>query len=180
MESVSGLLLVALDQTADVVVNAVGAIMGSHHHPSHRPFLQSLCYLFAGLLEVFNDFSSLHYLLTRSLTTGISLLPKLVLMTTSMFFELTEHPDDVYDFTEIPMWIGQAFNLTGLLFLANLAFHLEWQWGTRSWCSWIPVGVKRRRSTHSERASARLDWKFGWKERATVKSILPVFDTRSC
>lgn len=48
----------------------------------------------------------------------------------------------------------------------NLALRLEWTWGV--FRGWIPVGVSRRRPTHSERASARADASFLWRDRIIV------------
>ena len=53
-------------------------------------------------------------------------------------------------------------------YLVKLSLHLrlEWQWGGPR--GWLPVGVTKRRATHSERNSARADAKFDWKLRVAV------------
>lgn len=56
-----------------------------------------------------------------------------------------------------------------LAWVANLALRLEWTWGG-PW-GWVPVAVVRRRATHSERASARTDAKFLWRDRLIVRSL---------
>jgi len=47
----------------------------------------------------------------------------------------------------------------------SLALRLEF-----TWWGWIPVGVSRRKASHLERASSRLDMNFTWKQRGFVSS----------
>jgi len=61
-----------------------------------------------------------------------------------------------------------GFNLVLAVAVANLSLRLNWSWGGPF--GWVPVGVFRRRPTHSERASARADAEFIWRDRIIVRS----------
>jgi hypothetical protein len=60
-----------------------------------------------------------------------------------------------------------GFSLVLAVAVANLALRLNWSWGGP--LGWVPVGVNRRRPTHSERASARADAEFIWRDRIIVR-----------
>ncbi len=147
---------------------ATGVALGSHHDPSNRAILRSVLYFLAGLSDFMTDMTDIHYLITRSLTTGISVFPRVVWAMTSVIFDLTELPDEEYNFKEPTMWIVLGFNLARLIPILNLAMRLQWTWSHYPWMSWIPTSLSTRKPTHSERASTRLDWQFGWRERLTV------------
>lgn len=65
-----------------------------------------------------------------------------------------------------------GFSLVLICAVANLALRLEWLWGGP--LGWVPVSISRRRPTHSERASARADARFIWRDRAIVRRPFPL------
>lgn len=142
------------------------AILGNHHDPHNRPILRSVFYFLGGLLQFISGLNDIHYYITRSLATGISLLPPLVYFGSCLFFDLTKN-----GWADPGFWFASGFNIVHLAPAAKLALRLEWQWGSRRWNRWIPIGVRRRKPTHSERASARRDWEFGWRERLGVSNM---------
>lgn len=121
------------------------------------------------------DLSLLHYLLTRSLTTGISLQPLVTALVAGVLKNFKSHPQ--WD-ADGGMWFAYTVVavLTSfeLLLAINVACRLEWQWWGAGWVTrWIPCGVIRRRPTHSERTSSRRDWEFGWLHRLAVSVRTP-------
>jgi hypothetical protein len=43
-----------------------------------------------------------------------------------------------------------------------------------SWWGYVPVGVSRRKASHLERASTRMDMRFSWKQRGMVSPSLVI------
>ena len=136
--------------------------------------------------DIFSETTSLewHFWVTRSVATGIALPMEIV---TSTYFALQGVSSNVTHVREHGFNAAAALSLVFLaLFLIpylvklSLYLRLEWQWGGPR--GWLPVGVTKRRATHSERNSARADAKFDWKLRVAVsdsdavamEDILPV------
>lgn len=94
-------------------------------------------------------------------------------LVTSTYFALQGVSSNVTHISEHGFGAAAMLSLVFLvLFLIpyftklSLYLRLEWQWGGPR--GWIPVGVTKRRATHSERNSARADAKFDWKLRVAV------------
>jgi hypothetical protein len=122
--------------------------------------------------DAFSETTSLewHFWATRSVATGIALPMELV---TSTYFALQGVSSNVTHVREHGFDAAAALSLVFLAlffipYFAKLSLYLrlEWQWGGPR--GWIPVGVTKRRATHSERNSARADAKFDWKLRIAV------------
>lgn len=146
-------------------------MLNFQHDTQGRPILRSLLYFAGGLSHMVAGLAFLHYLMTRSLTTGISLQPLIVGPLAEWLHQLNAiNPDGDDSF-----WFGYVVAACGgvmqLLLCFNVACRLDWRWGSARWTGWIPCGVSRRRATHSERASSRLDWEFGWWQRLAVSAF---------
>ena len=107
----------------------------------------------------------------RSLSTGISLPITLI---DSSFDLLVAVISSIrgYRVDEMPM-LGCLFivvmSVLPLLRQGSLALRLVWLWGGPR--GWVPIGLSRRRSTHSERRSAREDESFPLRERLVVSPL---------
>lgn len=106
-------------------------------------------------------------------------MPSRVMFACSAVFFETLYAVRGYKLSHLPLWqVVLKIGWVGLLLWlqANLALRLEWVWG--GFRDWIPVGVSRRRPTHSERASARADASFLRRDRIIV-SLSAVQSSRS-
>lgn len=109
-----------------------------------------------------------HYWLTRSLSTGIS-LPFELAYTTLTASDLAR--DIIKAFIRRASFFDSVLLPTILFLVAasilcsqlNLLCGLVWQWGGPK--GLVPVGLERRRPTHSERASRRADAQLDWRLR---------------
>jgi hypothetical protein len=107
----------------------------------------------------------------RSLSTGISLPITLI---DSSFDLLGAVISSIrgYRVDEMPM-LGCLFivvmSVLPLLRQGSLVLRLVWLWGGPR--GWVPIGLSRRRSTHSERRSAREDESFLLRERLVVSPL---------
>ncbi|BGP31406.1 hypothetical protein JCM10296v2_003170 [Rhodotorula toruloides] len=131
-------------------VEIIHSGMGHHVRPDSRPLARVTVRAVgavAGFLQVPID---AHYWLTRSLSTGIS-LPFELAYTTLTASDLAR--DVVKAITRRASFFDSL----------NLLFGLEWQWGGPK--GLVPVGLARRRPTHSERASRRADAQLDWRLR---------------
>jgi hypothetical protein len=97
--------------------------------------------------------------MTRSISTGISPVGIFLNHTLGVAFLLFLLEDTV---DRLVSW---AFISVEFWPLIVLFAHLEFDW-----YGWIPVGVTRRRSTHSERASARVDATFSTRAKLLVSA----------
>lgn len=109
--------------------------------------------------------------MTRSLSTGIS-LPFEIAYSTLSTIVLTRdvvnsfvHRGSFFEHIFVPTVIFLIF-ASILCSQASLFFGLEWLWGGPK--GFVPVGLARRRPTHSERASRRADAQFDWRLRVLV------------
>lgn len=112
----------------------------------------------------------------RSLATGISLHAFLVYAVGALLIDILVSVRGV-NAGESP-WLmlpPLACVVAVLFFGASLALRLEWAWGGPK--GWVPVGLSRRRSTHSERRSARDDARFAWRYRALVSASSAALST---
>lgn len=70
------------------------------------------------------------------------------------------------------LYLFQALGSLDLLFKVVVLLRLEFTWGGPM--SMVPLGVSRRRHTHSERTSARADLEFSWLARFFVRALVPL------
>lgn len=141
----------------------------------HRRIPRMICPQEWGTLTVSYLLRSLnwHFWVSRTTSTGISLPTEVV---ASTYFLAKE----VFTFVSSVRSDGVGGGTVFLLFLLglylvpylaklSLYLRLEWQWGGPR--GWVPVGVTKRKATHSERNSARADVKFDWKSRVAVSAL---------
>ncbi|BGO98749.1 Proteophosphoglycan 5 [Rhodotorula toruloides ATCC 204091] len=152
-------------------VEIIHSAMGHHVRPGSRPLARVAVRAVgavAGFLQVPID---AHYWLTRSLSTGISLPFELAYITLTasdlardVIKALIRRPS-FFDSVLLPT-ILFLISTSILLSQVNLLFGLEWQWGGPK--GFVPVGLERRRPTHSERASRRADGQLDWRWRVLL------------
>ncbi|BGP47386.1 hypothetical protein JCM10450v2_003238 [Rhodotorula kratochvilovae] len=145
---------------ADIFLSAFGHSVRENARPGLRAVVrlfQTLCFLFGSALDM-------HYWYTRSLGTGITLplevlddLWSVVNSVSTTFFGKLAFDGDWF------MHVLHGLASLTTLWKLVLLLRLEFCWGGP--LNWLPVGVSRRRYTHSERASARADLLFNWKSR---------------
>ncbi|BGO90928.1 hypothetical protein NBRC10512_002319 [Rhodotorula toruloides] len=152
-------------------LDVVHSAMGHHVRPDSRPLARVAVRAVgavAGFLQVPID---AHYWLTRSLSTGIS-LPFELAYTTLTASDLAR--DIIKAFIRRASFFDSVLLPTILFLVAasilcsqlNLLCGLVWQWGGPK--GLVPVGLERRRPTHSERASRRADAQLDWRLRLGV------------
>lgn len=161
-------------------MNEFWHVVTGHDEPrAVRPVTRLVLEFFGDVTLLAQEILEWHFWATRSVATGISLPMELV---TSTYFALQGISSNVTHISEHGFGAAAMLSLVFLvLFLIpyftklSLYLRLEWQWsGPRGW---IPVGVTKRRATHSERNSARADAKFDWKLRIAL-GIASVLITR--
>ncbi|KAL7414805.1 hypothetical protein BDY24DRAFT_384636 [Mrakia frigida] len=133
------------------------AILGHPFNPSARPILRKFLRTLSSILTFFSVIIQAHFWITRSVTTGIS-MPAQVIDSVGEFIHSIWK--DVLDGSRSDLWIGVIIMTVCSSVLWALALRLEF-----SWWGWVPIWVSRRKASHLERASARLDMRFSWKQR---------------
>ncbi|GAA5986859.1 hypothetical protein JCM10908_000925 [Rhodotorula pacifica] len=152
---------------------AFHTIAGHTEPKAVRPLTRGALDILAGLMLGVQPILEWHFWVTRTIATGIPLSTELVLSTYLLFEEISKS-------VSYAAKVGLSFSLFVNLFFSalflvpffaqiSLYLRLEWQWGGP--LGWIPVGVTKRKATHSERNSERTDAKFDWKIRVALGVI---------
>ncbi|KAL7414855.1 hypothetical protein BDY24DRAFT_440313 [Mrakia frigida] len=135
----------------------LNALIGHPFNPSTRPLLRKSLQTFSSILTFFSVLIQAHFWITRSVTTGISIPAQVI---DSVYHYIWFIWQGLRDDPDVGFWVGAVF-VTGCSSVVwSLALRLEF-----SWWGWVPVWVSRRKATHLERASTRLDMRFDWKQR---------------
>ncbi|BGP54882.1 hypothetical protein JCM8202v2_002469 [Rhodotorula sphaerocarpa] len=122
------------------------------------------------------DFSSPHNMTAFDAAEGQDFfeafriaLPTLVLPSSlALVRMINQWLSDRERFSTWDMWMAVTITYNFLACAAQLSLlcRIEWQWGGP--LGWVPVGLSRRKATHSERASTRADAKFDWRLRIAL------------
>ncbi|GAA5856529.1 hypothetical protein JCM9279_003007 [Rhodotorula babjevae] len=154
---------------ADIFHSTVGHSVRDNARPGLRAFLRLIQMLVAFTLVPLH----LSYWSGRALSTGISLPLAVLEDSWSVVAGLAGqlYKNVTFDGMWVAWLIGAGESLD-LVFKSSLLLRLEFTWAGPF--SLFPTSMTRRRLSHSERASAREDLRFGWTARFLAVAVIAV------
>ncbi|CDZ98248.1 hypothetical protein [Phaffia rhodozyma] len=153
------------------------SLVGNNPTSSQRSILRRVFFFIGGLIsEPVAWILQLHYLYTRSTSTGIG-LPSVILGSSAhlAFYSI------LIALASLDAESGLIFAIILFVIPALIPFVLQvnlWLGLEFAWLSWngipVPVGFKRFKPSHAERMSRRIDQQFTWIQRGLIVVLLTV------
>ncbi|KAL7416526.1 hypothetical protein BDY24DRAFT_236329 [Mrakia frigida] len=147
----------------------LNALSGHSFDNDARPLLRFSLRRLSSLLTLASFIITAHYWWSRTTTVGISTVVQVLSSLRALGFVVLSARHGTY-------WSFHLFFfsiLAELFVVSSLCGRIEWTWGGIG--GWVPVGVSRRKATHSERASSRIDATFSWTMRALLFLLFFLF-----